>query len=135
MSKKILGFAIVFISFVSARAQNILGSDTVRQIKITKGQTYLNFPVTETNKLTRAKISVNGKLIDQFTIKLATENPDYWVFFDATPYQGQTLTVEISKSGIGGGGAFSNITQTTPVVKKEINEDPAKGFTNCLRRF
>ena len=128
MLKKILGFAIAFILFNSAKAQNIMGTDTVRQIKIGKGQTYLNFPITETNKLTRAKILANGKVIDQFTIKLATENPDYWVFFDATPFQGQTLTVEISKSTVAGGGAFSNITQTTKVVKKEANEDPVKGL-------
>src|SRR5205823_218835 len=37
------------------------------------------------------------KLLDQFTIKLAPEKPDYWVFFDAAPYQGKILTLEISK--------------------------------------
>ncbi|MFL5742976.1 MAG: DUF4980 domain-containing protein [Flavisolibacter sp.] len=117
-----LGFSL------SLHAQDFSSGDTVRQIKIAKGQTYLNFPVTESNHLTRAKISLNGKMIDQFTIKLASENPDYWVFFDVSPYQGQTLTLEISRLNIPAGGAFTNITQTTSTVKKELNEDPTRGL-------
>ena len=127
MTKKLLCFFIAFTGYLCANSQNISVNDTVRKVKIAKGQTYLNFPVTETNKLTRAKISLGGKTLDQFTIKLATSNPDYWVYFDATPYQGQTLTVEISKSSVAGRGAFAN-TQTAQVVKKEENEDPAKGL-------
>src|SRR5437762_7808491 len=71
--------------------------DTTRQIKIEKGQVYLSLPVSESAKLVRAKILYEGKLLDQFTIKLAPEKPDYWVFFDAAPYQGKILTLEISK--------------------------------------
>ena len=119
-------FACCFNLFVTA--QNLTLIDTVRQIKILKGQTYLNLPVTETNKLVRAKISLDGKMLDLFTIKLATADPDYWVFFDVSPYQGKTLTLEISTSNVAGGGAFSNITQTNNVVKKESNEDPVKGL-------
>jgi fructan beta-fructosidase len=126
MKLLIILFACAF--YLSVSAQTNAPSDSVRQIKILKGQTYLNLPVTETNKLTRAKISVDGKMIDQFTIKLATENPDYWVFFDVAPYQGKTLTLEISTANILGGGAFTNITQATNVTKKEPNEDPVKGL-------
>jgi sucrose-6-phosphate hydrolase SacC (GH32 family) len=125
---KLLTILFTCILYLSVNAQSPKLGDTVRQIAILKGQTYLNLPVTETNKLTRAKISVDGKVIDQFTIKLATANPDYWVFFDVTPYQGKTLTFEISTANISGGGAFANITQTNNLVKKEPNEDPIKGL-------
>src|SRR5689334_3450156 len=100
-------FALLFC--LTTSAQTGFSGDTVRTIRIAKGQTVLNFPVTETNKLTRAKISLNGKMLDQFTIKLATANPDYWVFFDVSRYQGQTLTLEISALNVPGGGAFTNI--------------------------
>ena len=125
---KLLTILFTCILYLSVNAQSPTLGDTVRQIAILKGQTYLNLPVTETNKLTRAKISVDGKVIDQFTIKLATANPDYWVFFDVTPYQGKTLTFEISTANISAGGAFANITQTNNLVKKEPNEDPIKGL-------
>jgi fructan beta-fructosidase len=106
--------------------------DSVRQIKIMKGQIYLNFPVTETNRQTRTKISLDGKVIDQFTIKLATSEPDYWVYFDVTPYQGKTLTLEISASNSFG---INNTTQTATVVKKEVMEDPIRGLTMVYADF
>ncbi|MBD0366849.1 MAG: DUF4980 domain-containing protein, partial [Flavisolibacter sp.] len=62
--------------------QNATGaSDTMRQIKIAKGQLYLNFPVNDSARLMRIRIQQGEKFIDQFTIRLATEKPDYWVFF------------------------------------------------------
>lgn len=111
-----------------ANAQTSSSADSVRQIKILKGQTYLNIPVTETNKLVRAKISLEGKMLDVFTVKLATADPDYWVFFDVTPYQGKTITIDITTANVMGGGAFTNITRMNNVVKKESNEDPVKGL-------
>ena len=125
---KILTIICALCLCLASYSQTNAVGDTVRQIKIAKGQTVLNFPVTETNRLTRAKISLNGKMLDQFTIKLATANPDYWVFFDVSRYQGQTLTLEISTSNVFGGGAFSNITQTNNVIKKEPNEDATRGL-------
>ena len=125
MKSTILLFLTVF--GYNLYAQTFSG-DTIRHIEIAKGQTHLNFPVTESNKLSRAKISLNGKVLDQFTIKLATAKPDYWVFFDVAPYQGQTLKLEISTVTVPAGGAFSNITQTANTVKKEEVEDPTKGL-------
>ena len=125
--KNLLFFCL--LNFIIASGNTIFGQDTIRQIKILKSQTYLNFPVNETNKLTRTKIICKGKIVDQFTIKLATENPDYWVFFDVTPYQGKTITVQISKSEIPERGAFSNIAgMNKKNVNKEANEDRTKGL-------
>ncbi|MBE7171628.1 MAG: DUF4980 domain-containing protein [Williamsia sp.] len=104
--KLLLGFLVTCLLFQQVHAQ-----DTVRQIKIAKGQTYLNFPVSEANKLTRARIKLGDKVLDQFTLKLATDKPDYWVYFDVAPYQGKTIAVEMSTADVAAGGAFSNITQ------------------------
>ncbi len=90
---------------------NIAAQDSVRQIKIQKGQVYLNLPVAEANPLTRTRVSFNGKLLDQFTLKLTGEKPDYWVFFDVSAYQGKTISVAISNEHIPAGGAFANITR------------------------
>lgn len=125
--KNLLIFCL--LNFIIVGGNPIFGQDTIRQIKILKSQTYLNFPVNETNKLTRTKIICEGKIVDQFTIKLATEKPDYWVFFDVTPYQGKTITVQISKSEIPERGAFSNITgMNKKNLNKEANEDRTEGL-------
>jgi fructan beta-fructosidase len=120
---KLFTIAVACCLCVSVRAQTPL-ADTVRQIKIAKGQAYLNLPVSEAGKLTRAKISVDGKVIDQFTIKFAAADPDYWVFFDVTPYQGKTLTLEISKSTVEGRSTTNNIAHANNVVY----EDPVKAL-------
>ena len=67
MKKKIYIFCSLIFLITNSIA--IFAQDTIRQIKILKGQHYLNFPVKETNKLTRTKI-LHEEVVDQFTIKL-----------------------------------------------------------------
>jgi fructan beta-fructosidase len=95
-------------------SQKLVNSDTVRQIKIKKGDRYLTLPVKDSNPLVRARILLNGKALDQFTIRLS-ERPDYWTFFDVTPYQGKTLTFEVSKVPVGGGPGSQPAVPVIPV--------------------
>ncbi len=67
-----------------------------REIKILKGQTLLNLPVNNSDRMVRATISVDGKPLDLFTINLAEKNPEFWTFFDVSAYQGKTITIEIA---------------------------------------
>jgi fructan beta-fructosidase len=88
---------IIFIILSSSLfAQKTDGDVIKREIRIRKGQTYLNLPVKNSEKLVRAIIRQGGKPLDRFTINLANEDPDFWTYFDVTPYQGKTLTIEIS---------------------------------------
>jgi len=66
-----------------------------KKIKIKKGQTYLNFPVNQAAPSATVRITLDGKPLDRFTINLAQDNPQFWTYFDVTPYQGKTLVVEI----------------------------------------
>jgi len=100
------GACIVAVSETAAQ-------DTIRQIDIQKGQVYLNLPVSESNPLTRMRISDGDKLLDQFTLKLTDGKPDYWVFFDVSRHQGKTLSVAVSNENIPMSGAFSNLTQAS----------------------
>lgn len=108
--------------------QSVQAQDTMRQIKIAKGQMYLNFPVKESNSQTRARIRLDNKVLDQFTLKLATEDPDYWVFFDVTPYQGKTVTVEILNTRAAAGGTGSSVTQANN-RDAGSNENKSKGLS------
>ena len=67
-----------------------------KEIEIEKGQYYLNLPVKNSERLVRTTIRLNGKPLDQFTINLASSDPDFWTFFDVTPYQGKTLVIEVA---------------------------------------
>lgn len=84
---------ISFAVFSSAEGQVL-----TREIAIKKGHTYLNLPVKNSSILVRSRIKLKDKILDEFTIKMADKNPDFWVFFDVTAYQDKTLTVEVEKN-------------------------------------
>ena len=88
---KFLFTVLAFLSFTCA----ILGQPISKEFKIKKGQTYLNLPVNNSARLIRARIKSGDKILDQFTIKLAEANPDFWTFFDVTAFQGKSIVVEI----------------------------------------
>lgn len=81
------------ISFLAGLS--VFGQTATRQIDIQEGHHFLNFPVARSNDLKKTRIIHNGKVLDEFTIELAGENPDFWTFFDVSPYQGETITIEI----------------------------------------
>ncbi len=56
---------------------------------------YLNLPVTDSAPEIRMKVSTVDKVIDEFTIHLAEAEPDYYVFLDLEPYQGQIIHIDI----------------------------------------
>ena len=60
-------------------------------IKITKR--YLNLPVSQAENRGTMQFKVNGKLERSFKIRLASGNPDYWVFCDMAALQGQTIAI------------------------------------------
>lgn len=90
--KYILSLTLTVLSF-STFAQDLIK----REIAVRKGQKYLNLPVANSNPLVRSRIKSGDKILDDFTIKLAEKDPDFWVFFDVTPYQGKKLTLEVER--------------------------------------
>ena len=70
-----------------------------REIKIQKGQLYLNFPISDSRPLKTTRILADGKVLDEFTLGLSEGEPDFWTFFDVLPYQGKTITVESENLG------------------------------------
>lgn len=88
----IFSFSIIF--YCSVFAETLTPNILKREIKIQKGQTFLNLPVNNSDRLLRLKIKLEDKTLDLFTINLATEKPEFWTFFDVSAYQGKTLTFE-----------------------------------------
>jgi fructan beta-fructosidase len=82
---------LTFFTFTYA----VTGQPISKEFKIKKGQTYLNLPVSNSAQLVTARIISGGTTLDQFTIKLAEANPDFWAFFDVTELQGKSVFIEI----------------------------------------
>lgn len=64
-------------------------------IPIRSEDSFLNFPVSESSDQVTAGILLDGRSLDEFEIRLAGGEPQYWVFFDVTKYRGKTLVVQV----------------------------------------
>jgi len=58
-------------------------------------QPWLHLPVKNGAPVRRVRFVVNGRLVRAFDIELAEAEPDFWVFSDLSPFQGQQLTLEV----------------------------------------
>ena len=79
-----------FICF-AASGWNPLKAD---DITLTISKQYLNLPVSHQTDRKAMRLSVNGKQERQFVIRLATQDPDYWVFCNVSDFKGKKLTIE-----------------------------------------
>ncbi|WP_439581031.1 2,6-beta-D-fructofuranosidase [Dyadobacter bucti] len=80
----LLAFGVIFILAQSVNAADIT-------LKITRK--YLNLPVSQKQERGFMKFEVSGKQERSFKIRLAANEPDYWVFCDMTALQGQTVKI------------------------------------------
>jgi len=86
-----LAIALIFFVLVIAAMAQV----AEKRISIQDTDRYIVFPVKDSDPRVIARILSAGTSIDRFTISLALGEPDYWVFFDASKYRGQTLTVRL----------------------------------------
>lgn len=54
---------------------------------------YLHLPVKNGAPVLRVRYEVDGKWVREFTIELAMDEPDYWVFSDVSAFKGKTLKI------------------------------------------
>ena len=72
---------ICIITGISISCQTDGQTSAKLVIKIEEGQTYLNFPVNNSDPLKRVTIRLGEIPLDRFTINLAEEEPEFWTFF------------------------------------------------------
>lgn len=80
---------LLLITLITAGLSTANGADI--QIKITKK--YLNLPVSQTEDRKTMEFQVAGKPERSFKIRLAVNEPEYWVFCDMTALKGKTITI------------------------------------------
>lgn len=91
-------------------------SDRKRDIEAQ--QQYLNIPVKNGASKKWVRLLNGAEILREFEVELAPADPDFWVFLDLTPFQGNTLTlwaeaVEHDNQG------FDAIVQTDEIIGGE----------------
>ncbi len=89
----LLSIFLYLVSLVSAQVNQ-------KQITIESTDQFLNFPVKRSNEQTMARVIIDGEVYDEFSLKLAAEDPDFWTFLDVSRFQGKNLTVEVDNGDI-----------------------------------
>ena len=95
---KIYPVLISILLFYSCNPSGGIKDDTVSgELSLTVNKKYLNLPVSSKEDQSKMSFFIDGKHELDFVIRLATDDPDYWVFYDVSKYKGNEL--EISYSG------------------------------------
>lgn len=67
-----------------------INADSITVIATKK---HLNFPISMSAQRQNMTIEVDGKRTHTFKVRLATDNPDYWVFNDISEFKGENITL------------------------------------------
>lgn len=114
------------------------GQELLRTFKIGAKDNFLNLPIKEANANTTGIIAADGKVLDEFTFKLADANPDYWTFFDVTRYRGRTISLQIETATNAAGLNLVQVADTFPgqgtlyreKYRPQVTFSTRRGWTN-----
>ncbi len=101
-----------FVQSNQKMAVEMILQNATREIKIKKP--FLNLPVKNGAPMKRVTLLMDGHEAHGFDIELADGTPDWWAFFDATPFVGKTVTVQVNKLADSSTG-LSSIDQTSEI--------------------
>ena len=79
---------------VNGQKNNLVGGKS-RELLLKKQ--YLNFPVKNGANKRLISLIIDGKVVREFEIELASEEPDFWVFLDISEFRNQKAILRIDK--------------------------------------
>ena len=68
---------------------------------------YLNFPVKQGESASLIHVIIDGKIVREFEVSLARDEPDYWIFLDVSEFKGKKVNLQIGEEN----EAFDRIFQ------------------------
>jgi fructan beta-fructosidase len=75
----------------------------------------LNLPVKNSAAMKRVTVTVGGKPVRDFNIKLANGAPNWWAFVDISEFSNQTATISVNRLSPGSTG-LSSVMQSNGIV-------------------
>ena len=65
----------------------------VNHVSFNISKRYINLPVSQGIDRAKMNFEIDGKKDLEFVIRLAPVDPDYWVFYDVSPFIGKDLKI------------------------------------------
>ena len=79
----------------SDRGAQSTAADRTRELVL--DQQYLLFPIQNGGPQCRMKLTVDGRVVHDFDINLATAGPDWWSHVDVSAHRGQPVTITVDR--------------------------------------
>jgi len=80
---------------------------------------YLNFPVKNGAKKRYIHLIVDGKVVREFDIEMANEDPDFWVFLEVDEFKGKKATLRIDSYDTARAKGFDSVYQADTYIGEE----------------
>jgi sucrose-6-phosphate hydrolase SacC (GH32 family) len=119
MSKALMGVCGVVLCAVGTAAaqEDTTIADKSREFLLQKK--YLNFPVKNGAKKRYIHLIVDGKIVREFDIELAHDNPDFWVFLEIGAFKGKQAMLRIDKYDPARTKGFDSVYQADTYIGEE----------------
>ena len=131
------GWGHVNVDHIVQSDRKTAGETIARELTVDKP--LLHLPVKTGAKKRLMRLIVDGKMVLQFEIELATGEPDFWTYTEVDKYQGKTLRIEADKMP-----ADSTVLDTLKLAdgrpdpegtykeefRPQFHFSPARGWTN-----
>ncbi|MHC4733977.1 MAG: DUF4980 domain-containing protein, partial [Planctomycetota bacterium] len=91
------GWGHINIDHIFQSNEKVEEAEKDRTMRFTKR--YLNLPVKHGAAKRLMDVLIDGKIVRQFVIELADDEPDYWVFLDISPFRGKQATLRVNSLG------------------------------------
>jgi sucrose-6-phosphate hydrolase SacC (GH32 family) len=121
MKKLLLMIALVTFDCLSVTAAR---QDTAEAIKdksleLLLQKKYLNFPVKNGAQKRLIHLIIDNKVVREFEIELAHDDPDFWVFLDISDFAGKKASLRTDKYEPAKGKGFDSIYQADTYIGQE----------------
>jgi fructan beta-fructosidase len=132
---RLVAFSILLLTSVCEVSSQTNNESSTHDLSFTISSNYLNLPVSQDVNRGKMSFEIDGEPNLDFVIRLSS-HPDYWVFYDVSPYKGKVLKISYA----GNPDGLSKIYQDDVItgqdsLYKEVNRPQIhfttrRGWTN-----
>ena len=133
------GWGHVTVDHIYQSSQKVeVVENKTREFKLAKK--YLNFPVKTGVSQRVVSLLIDGKVVREFEIGLAPDEPQFWVFLDVSEFRGQDAVLRINKYIASRDGGFDKAFQDdtypgeetlyTEKLRPQIHFSSKRGWNN-----
>ncbi|TKJ36998.1 MAG: 2,6-beta-D-fructofuranosidase [Planctomycetes bacterium B3_Pla] len=120
MKETLLGTLLVTLGCLTAvSAQDDAAPIAEKSRQFVLQKKYLNLPVKNGAKKRYIHLIIDGKIVREFDIELAHENPDFWVFLEIGAFKGKKATLRVDKYDPAGTKGFDSAYQADTYIGEE----------------